>query len=151
MDAFGIGGFDLGLTVAGRYYPIYSVRKIVAGVCRTPMVDGSGLRQILEHRIAQYVEQTIGPEVHPKRVLIPAAVDRYGLALSFAEAGYDLLFGDLGFGLGLPIPLRSLPSISWPGFCSRCCPGCPLNGSTRPERSKRASVPVSLNGAAGPP
>ncbi len=111
VDAFGVGGFDLGLTVAGRYYPIYSVQKIVAGVRRTPMVDGSGLRQILERRIAQFVERTIGPQVNPKRVLIPAAVDRYDLALSFAEAHYDLLFGDLGFALGLPIPLRSLRSL----------------------------------------
>ncbi|MCS7179226.1 MAG: quinate 5-dehydrogenase [Anaerolineae bacterium] len=111
VDAFGVGGFDLGLTVAGRYYPIYSVRKIVADVCRTPLVDGSGLRQTLERRVAQFIEQTLGAEVHPKRVLIPSAVDRYDLALSFAEAGYDLLFGDLGFALGLPIPLRSLRSL----------------------------------------
>ncbi len=111
VDAFGVGGFDLGLTVAGRYYPIYSVRHIVAGVRQTPIVDGSGLRQTLERRVAQFIERTIGPEVNPKRVLIPSAVDRYDLALSFAEAGYDLLFGDLGFALGLPIPIRSIPSL----------------------------------------
>lgn len=111
VDAFGVGGFDLGLTVAGRYYPIYSVREIVAGVRQTPMVDGSGLRQTLERRIAQFMEQTIGPQISPKRVLIPAAVDRYDLALSFAEANYELLFGDLGFGLGIPIPIRSLRAL----------------------------------------
>lgn len=111
VDAFGVGGFDLGLTVAGRYYPIYSVQKIVAGVRQTPMVDGSGLRQTLERRIAQFLEQVIGPQISPKRVLIPAAVDRYDLALSFAEAKYGLLFGDLGFGLGIPLPIRSLRAL----------------------------------------
>lgn len=111
VDAFGIGGFDLGLTVAGRYYPIYSVRRIVSGVRRTPMVDGSGLRQTLERRIAQFMEEAIGSEIGPRRVLIPAAVDRYDLALSFAEAGYEMIFGDLGFALGIPIPLRSLRSL----------------------------------------
>lgn len=111
VDALGVGGFDLGFTVAGRYYPIYSVRKIVAGVRQTPIVDGSGLRQTLERRIARLMEQAIGPEIHPRRVLIPSAVDRYDLALSFTEAGYDLLLGDLGFALGLPVPIRSLRAL----------------------------------------
>jgi hypothetical protein len=111
VDAFGVGGIDLGLTVAGRYYPLYEAQKLVAGVKHTPVVDGGGLKQTLERGIAQFIEQEIGDEVQPKRVLITAAVDRYGSALSFAEAGYETLFGDLGFALGLPIPIRSLRAL----------------------------------------
>lgn len=111
VDAFGVGGIDLGMTVAGRYYPLYDALKLVAGVKQTPVVDGGGLKLTLEHQVAQFIEQEIGDEVQPKRVLVTAGVDRYGSALSFDEAGYEIIFGDLGFALGIPIPIRSLGGL----------------------------------------
>jgi hypothetical protein len=115
VDAFGVGGIDLGMTFAGRYYPLHAAQRLVAGVRHTPVVDGgnlhSGNARVLERNIAQFIEQEVGDEVQPKRVLIPTGVDRYGSALSFAEAGYELLFGDLGFALGIPIPIRSLRGL----------------------------------------
>ena len=100
VDAFGVGGIDLGLTVAGRYYPLYDAQKLVTGVQHTPVVDGGGLKITLERGLAQFIEQEIGDQVQPKRVLITSGVDRYGSVLSFSEAGYDMLIGDLGFALG---------------------------------------------------
>lgn len=111
VDALGVGGIDLGFNVAGRYYPLHSARKLVAGVRHTPVVDGGGLKNTLERRLAQFIEQEIGHQVQPKRVLIPSGVDRYGTVLSFAEAGYELRIGDLGFALGLPIPIRSVRAL----------------------------------------
>jgi hypothetical protein len=115
VDAFGVGGIDLGMTIAGRYYPIHAAQKLVAGVRHTPVVDGGGLHsgncRTLERTIAQFIEREIGEEVQPKRVLITTGVDRYASALSFTEAGYETLFGDLGFALGIPIPLRSLRGL----------------------------------------
>jgi hypothetical protein len=111
VDALGVGGTDLGLNVAGRYYPLYDAQKLVAGVRRTPVVDGGGLKATLERGIAQFIEQEIGDEVRPKRVLITAAVDRYGSAVSFDEAGYEIICGDMGFALGIPIPIRSLRGL----------------------------------------
>lgn len=111
VDAFGVGGIDLGFTVAGRYYPLYSAQKLTAGVRQTPVVDGGGLKHTLERRVAPFIEREIGDQIQPKRVLIPSGVDRYGLVLSFAGAGYDLLIGDLGFALGLPIPIRSVRGL----------------------------------------
>ncbi|RLC86525.1 MAG: quinate 5-dehydrogenase [Chloroflexi bacterium] len=111
VDALGVGGIDLGLTVAGRYYPLYDAQKLVAGVKQTPVVDGGGLKLTLERGVAQFIEREIGDEVQPKRVLITAGADRYGSALSFDEAGYEIIFGDLGFGLGIPIPLHSLRAL----------------------------------------
>lgn len=108
VDAFGVGGIDLGFNVAGRYYPLHSAQKLVAGVHRTPVVDGGGLKHTLERRIAQFIEEHIGDEIQPKRVLIPSGVDRYGMVLSFADAGYEMIIGDLGFALGLPIPIRTV-------------------------------------------
>lgn len=108
VDAFGVGGIDLGFNVAGRYYPLHSAQKLVAGVHRTPVVDGGGLKHTLERRVAQFIEERIGDQIQPKRVLIPSGVDRYGMVLSFAEAGYEMIVGDLGFALGLPIPIRTV-------------------------------------------
>jgi len=111
VDAFGVGGVKLGFQVGDRYYPLRSASKLVAGVRRTPVVEGAGLKQTLERRIAQFVEQEIGAEIQPKRVLITSGVDRYGSVVSFVEAGYDILIGDLAFALGLPIPIRSLRGL----------------------------------------
>jgi hypothetical protein len=111
VDALGVGGIDLGLTVADRYYPLYDAQKLVAGVRQTPVVDGGGLKLTLERGIAQFIEREIGDEIQPKRVLITAGVDRYGSAVSFDEAGYEIIFGDLGFALGIPIPIRSLRGL----------------------------------------
>ncbi len=111
VDAFGVGGIDLGMTIAGRYYPLHDAQKLVAGVRQTPVVDGGGLKQTLERTIAQFIEREIGDEVQPTRVLVTAGVDRYGSALSFDEVRYEILFGDLGFALGIPIPIRSLRGL----------------------------------------
>lgn len=108
VDAFGVGGTDLGFTVAGRYYPLHSSRKLISGVQQTPVVDGEGVRNVTERRVAELIEREIGEEVQPKRVMFPSAVDRYAMLLSFVEHGYDVLIGDLGFALGLPIAIRSL-------------------------------------------
>ncbi|MCK4471084.1 MAG: quinate 5-dehydrogenase, partial [Anaerolineae bacterium] len=96
VDAFGVGGIDLGVTFAGRHYPLYDALKLVAGVKQTPFVDGGGLKLTLERTVAQFIEQEIGDDVQPKRALITMGVDRYGSALSFVEAGYEIIFGDLG-------------------------------------------------------
>ncbi len=111
VDAFGVGGIDLGMTFAGRYYPLYDAQKLVAEVRHTPVVDGGGLKLTLERTVAQFIEREIGDYVRPKRVLITAGVDRYGSTLSFHEAGYEIIFGDLGFALGIPIPIRSLRAL----------------------------------------
>ncbi len=111
VDALGVGGIDLGMTICGRYYPLRDAQRLVANVRRTPYTDGAGLKITLERHIAQFIEDEIGADVQPKRVLVTTGVDRYGSALSFTEAGYDVLFADLAFALGLPIALRSLHSL----------------------------------------
>ncbi|MGQ9628204.1 MAG: quinate 5-dehydrogenase [Anaerolineae bacterium] len=111
VDAFGMGGTDLTLRVGGRHYPLYQARKLVEDVRHTPVVDGGGLKHTLERRVMQYVEAEIGTEISPKRALITMSVDRYGMALSFEEAGYQTIYGDFMFGLGLPFPLRSLRAV----------------------------------------
>jgi hypothetical protein len=111
VDAFGVGGIDLTLRVRDRHYPLRQALKLVADVQHTPLVDGGGLKHTLERRVMQYVELEIGDEIWPKRGLVTTAVDRYGMAHSFAEAGYEMVYGDLMFSLGLPISLHSIRSV----------------------------------------
>ncbi|MGH2626260.1 MAG: quinate 5-dehydrogenase [Anaerolineales bacterium] len=107
VDALGVGGADLGLQVDDRWYPLYSVLPMVRQVRRTPITDGAGLKNTLEAGLAQSLDQHLGDRIAPRRVLITSGADRWGMTRSFVEAGYECLFGDLMFGLGLPIPLRS--------------------------------------------
>ncbi len=106
VDALGVGGVDLGLRVGDRYYPLRQGQKLVAGVHRTPVVDGEGLKHTVERRVIQYVEEHIGEEIAPKRGMLTSFADRFGMAFSFREAGYEMVYCDLMFALGLPIPIR---------------------------------------------
>jgi hypothetical protein len=110
VDALGVGGADLGLMVNNRYYPLHSVQHLVQGL-KTPVVDGGGVRAVVERHTAQYLETLLPEPITPRRVLIGTAVARYDLALSFHDAGYEALYGDLGFGLGIGVPIRSLAML----------------------------------------
>lgn len=107
VDAFGLGGVDLGLEVDGHLYPLQAGQALARVVRHTPIVDGTGLKSTLEHSAAAFVDREFGP-VAARRVLLTSGADRWGLARGFAEAGYDLVLGDLMFALGVDWPLRSL-------------------------------------------
>lgn len=111
VDAFGVGGTDLGLMVDDKYYPLYSIRPMVRFVQKTPLVDGGGLKNTLERRIAPFIRAKIGGYVKEKKVFVTAGIDRWGMAQSFLEGGYECVFGDFMFGLGLPIALKSAASV----------------------------------------
>ena len=107
VDAFGVGGSDMGLFFADRWYPLHSVLPMVQDVHKTPIVDGCGLKNTLEARCANILETKIGDYLDQigRTALVMTAVDRYGLLRSFVDAGYRCLFGDALYSLGLPLPL----------------------------------------------
>lgn len=113
VDAFGVGGADLGLMVDDKWYELHSVKPMVRFVEKTPLVDGEGLKNTLENQLAQFMERQFGEYLGQKgkRVLVTSGADRWGMASSFANAGYECIFGDLMFALGLGIPLRTLSSL----------------------------------------
>jgi hypothetical protein len=112
VDAFGVGGYDLGVHTPWKFYPLYSALKVVQDVKHTPYVDGSGLKETLEARVMQWVEQKIGAEIQPKTAFLVAGITRYGMTESFIKAGYQCVFGDLMFGLDIPIAIRSIKSVN---------------------------------------
>ena len=111
VDAFGVGGADLGLMVDRKFYPLYSVQPMIRFVRKTPVVDGAGLKNTLENRVASFIEARIGDYLKEKKAFIILGADRWGMSKSFLDCGYECIFGDLMFGLGLPIPIRSESSL----------------------------------------
>ena len=108
VDAFGVGGADLGLFVSGKWYPLHSISPLVQDVTQTPVADGCGLKNTLEIKSAQVLEEHIPDYLDQvgRKVLVMTAVDRYGLLRTFVDGGYDCLFGDVLFSLGIGLPLR---------------------------------------------
>lgn len=113
VDAFGVGGADLGLLVDDKWYPLHSVKKMVRFIQKTPVVDGTGLKNTLENKSAPFLEQKIPEYIreHGKKAFIMTGADRWGLTTSFVDAGYECVFGDLMFSLGIPIPLRTTKQL----------------------------------------
>ena len=109
VDAFGVGGADLGLLVDDKWYPLYSVNRMVRFIKETPVVDGTGLKTTLEKKTAPFLETHIKDYIEAKgrRAFVMTGADRWGLTRSFIDAGYECTFGDMMFSLGINIPLHT--------------------------------------------
>ena len=112
VDAFGMGGTDLYVYAGNKRYTFTESAEIAAAAKQTPIVDGSGVKNTLERRVVQYLAREGGVIFENKPVLVVCAVDRFGLAEELVAAGSKPIFGDLLFGLGLPIPIRSLERLA---------------------------------------
>lgn len=112
IDAFGMGGTDLYIYAGNKRYTFAESSKIAAAAKKTPIVDGSGIKNTLERGVIQYLAREGGVTFKNKPVLIVCAVDRFGLAEELAAAGSKTVFGDLLFGMGLPIPIHSLKHLA---------------------------------------
>jgi len=111
VDAIGLGGINLSLIAGNRRYDIRDAVRAIRGI-RTPVVDGSGIKQSWErHIILKVLPDELGLSMRGRRVLLVASVDRYGMAEAFVQAGADVMFGDFMFGLGIPIGLRGLATV----------------------------------------
>lgn len=111
VDAFGLGGTDLYVYAGNRRYVLRDAKRIVEAAKITPVVDGSGLKNTLERRVVSYLAEQQGIQFKDKKVLVVSAVDRFGMAEALVDTGAAVVFGDLIFVLGLPIPIRSLATI----------------------------------------
>lgn len=113
VDAFGVGGADLGALIDGNFYPFHSVQPMVRFVKKTPLVDGGGLKNTLENKAPAFLDKKIGDYIKQRgrKVFVTLGVDRWGLSKSFVEAGYEVVFGDLMFALGVPIAIRSMGGL----------------------------------------
>ncbi|WP_456410801.1 quinate 5-dehydrogenase [Oceanithermus sp.] len=109
VAAIGLGGIDLYLYAAGRRYTIRDALKLARAAKQTPVVDGSGLKHTLERKVVADLDAEIGWK--GRKVVMTSAVDRFGMAEALWDHGAQMVFGDLIFGVGLPVPIRTLSGL----------------------------------------
>ncbi|PKM89081.1 MAG: quinate 5-dehydrogenase [Firmicutes bacterium HGW-Firmicutes-12] len=112
VDAFGMGGIDLYIQAGRHRYMFKDAKRIANAAKLTPIVDGTGLKNTLERKAIQYLKQEGIIDFPGKDVLLVCGVDRFGMAEALVEAGSNVSFGDLVFGLNIPILIRSLETLA---------------------------------------
>lgn len=111
VDALGVGGADIYVVVGSRRYAFSQILKVIGGAKKTPVVDGSGLKHTLERETILALQRDGVVDFSKQRVLLVSAVDRFGMAQALTDAGAKTTFGDLLFGIGVPIPLRTYRAV----------------------------------------
>lgn len=111
VDAFGVGGALLGIMMEDKWSVMHSVQSLIKGVNKTPIVDGTGLKMTLEKQVTDVINSELSGYVKEKRAFVAVALDRWGSARAFLNDGYEVVFGDLMFAMGIEIPLHSEKQI----------------------------------------
>ncbi len=111
VDAFGLGGIDLYLHAAGHDYYFREAKRFRAAAQKTPIVDGSGLKGAVEGDVVRFLAEDLGLELAGKRVLVTSAVDRWGMAMAFADAGCEMTYADLLYALSIPMMIHKKPTL----------------------------------------
>lgn len=106
VDAIGFGGMDRYLWSDGRRYEFSAARQLLSGARKTPVLDGSGLKNTLERECVRWLAGHQVVDFRQSKTLMVCGVDRFGMSEALAEQNGELVFGDLMFALGLPFPIR---------------------------------------------
>lgn len=112
VDALGVGGADIWLVTGTKKYEVKEVVELVSGVKTTPVFDGSGLKHTLERMTIERLQKDGTVDFRRQRVLLMSAVDRFGMAQALSKVCNDILFGDLLFGLGMPIRIQDYDAMT---------------------------------------
>lgn len=115
VDALGIGGADLYIWVGDRRYVFRSIQRLVSVAKKTPVVDGSGLKNTLEREAVRWIQSHGVLDFRQSKVLLVSAVDRFGMAQELDPLAKSVIYGDLVFAVGVPILLRSYRMVEWLG------------------------------------
>lgn len=111
VDAIGLGGIDVYLYAGSKQYALRDGVRLLEAAKKTPVVDGSGLKNTLEREAVRFMQDDLGIELRGKKILMVSALDRFGMAQALVDAGADVLFGDFIFALDLDKPVRGLPEF----------------------------------------
>jgi hypothetical protein len=115
VDAFGVGGVEFFLSVGKRHYYFRDVSRIRKTIKISKVGDGNGVKGLLEKRAFAALEKYLNEKENKTLKGLPAlqttAVDRYGMGEAMVNAGLDVTFGDLMFGLGIPFPVKTLAGV----------------------------------------
>lgn len=111
VDAIGLGGTDVYLYSRSRRFELKYGLKLMQTVKKTPVVDGSGLKNSLERRVIQMLQEDSRFRFKGQNCLLVCGMDRFGMAESLVEAGCNMIFGDLIFALDSDKELYTLEEL----------------------------------------
>jgi len=112
VDAIGLGGIDIYVYSRKGRFALKDGLKLKEAVSLTPVVDGSGLKNTLEREVIKYMQGDQRFSFPGKTVLMVCAMDRFGMAEAFMDAGCSMIFGDLMFALGKDTPIYSIDELA---------------------------------------
>lgn len=111
VDAMGLGGCDRYVWTPGKRYEFRDIANMVRNVTKTPILDGSGLKNTLERSAIEKLDDQGLIDWRSSNVLLVAGVDRFGMAEAMAQRAKAIVFGDAMFGINLPLPVHSLKTL----------------------------------------
>ena len=112
IDAFGLGGTDRYICTGTRKYTLRDGDRLARLAKKTPVADGSGVKNTLERRTVEYLQKEGVVDFSGSKVLMVCAVDRFGMAQALNKVAGEIIFGDLMFILGVPMPLKSYKTLT---------------------------------------
>ena len=113
VDAIGLGGIDLYVYAGNHRYTIRDAARLASNAKKTPVVDGSGIKNTLERETVEWLQREGIVDFSQSNVMMVCAVDRFGMAESINKLAKSAIYGDLMFSLALPIPVRSWATIQF--------------------------------------
>ncbi|WP_066639145.1 quinate 5-dehydrogenase [Desulfolucanica intricata] len=111
VDAIGLGGIDVYLIIGQKCYTVRDGLKLMDAVRKSPVVDGSGLKNTLEREAVRTLAKKHGFLRPGTKVLMVSALDRFGMAEALAEVGCAVTFGDMIFTAGIPYPVTTITEL----------------------------------------
>ena len=111
VDAIGLGGLDIYLRCKDKRYALRDGLRLAQCATKTPVVDGSGLKDSLEAETVRYLVRDGRIAIEGKKVLVVSALDRYGMAEALVAAGAKTTFGDKIFALSLDQPIYTMDEL----------------------------------------
>ncbi|HHY18824.1 MAG TPA: quinate 5-dehydrogenase [Firmicutes bacterium] len=112
VDAIGLGGIDFYIFSKSKRYTIRDSKQFFEAAKKTPIVDGSGLKNTLERRVIRQLHNQGLVDFANSNVMVVCGMDRFGMADEIEKFTENVIIGDLMFILGLGIPLHSLDSLN---------------------------------------
>jgi len=112
VDAIGLGGVDRYLYAGGKKYELRDAARMARAATQTPVVDGGGIKLMLEPVFLRQLVNAGLLDVTAKRVMLVSAVDRPGMAETFPALGAKVAYGDLIFAVGVPVAMTSLKQVA---------------------------------------
>ncbi|MFH1515960.1 MAG: hypothetical protein ABIG42_10935, partial [bacterium] len=110
-SAIGLGGIDVFFQVANRTYAHNDGLKLFRTAVKSPIVDGSGLKNTLERWAIAFLHNAHPELLENRRVLVMSGIDRWAMAEVISEFSSNIVFGDFLFNLRFPYLIRNLKSL----------------------------------------